>query len=276
MPLSEPVHASRLRSCAIPPAPDTKSAIELAQRVTGLSIADIAMKIESLGVNCEPGFFQRKCGVEPLSLLRFSGVIIHTLIASIDDGFADLGNMANIDPVPDEADLKDWIIYERKHMLRYHSWVRIGDATAEAMRKREAKKLPFLKNKFLEDLEDGEKIFVHQHNRIMPDEEILALFLAIRRRGPGALLCIGPADAAHQPGLVEEICPGLMRGYFSHFSSAGVGRDLSMPQWLAVCTNALSLTRRPAAGDAPTASERPSISSACTDGITFLRATSQI
>jgi hypothetical protein len=241
MPLLEAVPAFNARTCAIPLAADDKSAVELAQRITGLTIADIAMKIESLGFNCEPGFFQRKCGVEPLGLLRFAGVIIHKLIASIDDGFAELGNTATIDPIPDELGLKDWVVYERRHTLRYHTWVRIGDATAETIREREAKKLPFLKNKFFEDIEDGTKIFVHQHNRIMPDAEILALFLAIRRRGPGALLCIGPADDAHQPGLVEEIYPGLMRGYFGHFSSLANGRELSMPEWLAVCANALTL-----------------------------------
>ncbi len=244
MPLAEAVTHVRPRTSSLPPAPDKATAIELAERITGLSVSDLAMRIESLGKNCEPGFFQRKCGAEPISLLRFSGLYLFCLVTSIDDGFPGLGDTARIDPVPDEADLKDWIIYERRHMLRYHTWVGIKDATAEDMRAREAKRLPFLRRKLLEDLENGEKIFVHLHNREMPDEEIWPLFLAIRRRGPGALLCICAADETHPPGHVEEIVPGLMRTYFSHFSSAGIGRELSMPEWLAACTNAWLLTRQ--------------------------------
>lgn len=247
MPLLETAQIPDKRTCPSILANDKKTAAELAERQTGLTVAELAMKIESLGVNCEPGFFQRKCGIEPLSLLRFSGVVLYNLTRSIDDGFADLGEKASIDPVPDEADLKDWIIYERRHSLRYHTWVKIGDASIEDMKKREAKRLPFLRNKLLDDLEEGKKIFVHMQSRTLLDAEIWPLFLAIRRRGPGALLVIGPSDPEHPPGVVEEIAPGLMRGYFSHFSQANIGKDLSMPQWLAVCTGAWNLRNNIAA-----------------------------
>ena len=245
MPLTEPDTDFTPRISAFPVSYDVESASSLTERVTGLTVSQLAMTIESMGVNCEPGFFQRKCGAEPLSLLRFSGVIMHCLVPSLDDGFADIGNTDALDPVPDETDLKDWIIYERRHTLRYHTWVRVPDASIDQMKRREAKRLPFLRNKLLEDLELGEKIFVHQDRRVIADEELVPLALAIRRRGPGRLLSIGPADPAHQAGMVEEIRPGLMRGYFSQFSDALAGKDLSVPEWLAVCMNAWLLARNP-------------------------------
>jgi hypothetical protein len=236
MKLLEPMLDFPVRITALTPANEPRIAKAITERMTTLTPAQLALNFESLGVNCEPGFFQRKCGVEPLGLLRFSGVLLHSLVNSIDDGFAGLGDAAKIDPVPDESDLKDWVIYERRHLLRYHTWVRVSDATIDELKNREAKRLPFLKRKFFEDLEEGRKIFIHLDNRVIPDEELWPLFLAIRRRGRGRLLCIGPAAPTNPAGMVQEIAPGLMRGYFSHFSV--VEDDLSMTEWLAICCSA--------------------------------------
>jgi hypothetical protein len=221
----------------MPLASDANSALDFAMRITKLTAAQLALNLESLGANCEPGFFQRKCGVEPLSLLRFSGVTLYSLVASIDDGFTGLGDRATIDPVPEETTLRDWIIYERRHLLRYHTWVRISDASRETMKSREAKRLPFLRAKLLEDLNDGLKTFVHVTSQPISDAEIWPLFLAIRRRGRGRLLVIGPSDYSHQAGMVEEIYSGLMRGYFDDFFHGQIGK-ISMPAWFAVCTGA--------------------------------------
>jgi hypothetical protein len=236
MPLVERPAPFVRRIAAIPPLDDEAAARALVERVTTMPLRQLALELESLGANCEPGFFQRRCGAEPLSLLRFSGIVLYELVASIDCGFAGLGDEASIDPIVDETDLSDWIIYERRHLIRYHTWVRVSDASAEAMKRREVKRLPFLQRKLLEDLGDGTKTFVYQQDRAISDAELLPLFLAVRRWGRGALLCIAPAEEDHPAGLVREICPGLMRGYFSRFSNSQTG--LSMPDWLAVCAAA--------------------------------------
>jgi hypothetical protein len=57
--------------------------------------------------------------------------------------------------------------------------------------------------------------------------------------------------------MVEEIFPGLMRGYFSRFTSPDNRRDPCMPEWLAVCTHALLLTREPAPVPKAAPAQRP-------------------
>src|SRR5208282_4332988 len=49
-------------------APDEKDLLSAAQATTGLPPATLAARFENLVGNCEFGFFQRKCGAEPLSL----------------------------------------------------------------------------------------------------------------------------------------------------------------------------------------------------------------
>ena len=240
MPAASNVEKFRPRVAALPVASNDQLAREFASRMLGSSISDIALQVESIGCNCELGFFQRFCGVEPLSLLRFSGVMPRHLVESLDNQFQFLGNQDAIDPVPEETNLRDWIVYERRHFLRYHTWVDVNDATREQMRVRESKKLGFLRTKFLDDLRESQKIFVHHDARAMGMEVVLPLFLAIRRYGPATLLYLVPSDDEHQPGLVEEILPGLLRGYMSRFSIGGEVEP-STPDWLAVISGAMLL-----------------------------------
>ena len=61
---------------------------------------------------------QRHVGVEPLSLLRFSSVILHILIPALDGGFSELGQPASIEPYEVGG---WWDVHESKYELRYHS-----------------------------------------------------------------------------------------------------------------------------------------------------------
>lgn len=240
MPVTSEVTAFSRRVAAVPVASNDQRAKELASRMLGIAASEIALRVESMGCNCELGFFQRRCGVEPLSLLRFSGAIPDRLVESLDNHFEYLGDRDAIDPVPEETNLTDWIVYERRHFLRYHTWVDVNAASREEMMVRESKRLGFLRSKLLDDLREGDKIFVHHESRPMGSEEVMALFLAIRRFGPATLLYLVPSDDEHQPGLVEEIMPGLLRGHMSRFSIGGEVEP-SIPDWLAVVSGAILL-----------------------------------
>ncbi len=61
--------------------------------LTALSLAELALQFESLGINCLFGLFQRRCGVEPLGLLRFAGLHYPDLVDGIESAFNGIGNI---------------------------------------------------------------------------------------------------------------------------------------------------------------------------------------
>jgi hypothetical protein len=58
--------------------------------------AKLMLGFESLGENCEFGLVQRRCGAEPLSLLRFASAPLPQLLAALHARFQGLGDAASI------------------------------------------------------------------------------------------------------------------------------------------------------------------------------------
>jgi hypothetical protein len=63
----------------------------------------------------------------------------------------------------------------------------------------------------------------------------------LNRFAANTLLFVTPADAAHPPGTVERLMPGLLRGSIDRFAPPENAHDLSLECWLAVCVNAHQL-----------------------------------
>jgi hypothetical protein len=226
---------------------DAKGAMsELCQKF-GISAADLSMRFESLGDNCEFGLVQRMCNAEPLGLFRFAGGYLPEIIRGLNSGFSGLGDPEKVTPKT-EADGTEWMIYEDSYLLRYHTFVHLENATAQEMRVREVKKLAFLKEKLLRDLTTGEKIFIYKRTqRPLPFEEALPLFRALCGQGVNSLLWVVPASNGYEPGTVEEVLPGLFRGHIERLAPPATPVDQSFVGWLEVCAAALqlSLSSRP-------------------------------
>ncbi|HYZ25042.1 MAG TPA: hypothetical protein VE690_23105 [Rhodopila sp.] len=226
---------------------------EWATARTGLSLAELALRFESLGENCEFGLFQRRCDAEPLGLLRFSSTFMRNLIRGIDTSFDALGATDDIDPRLEGGPPREYMIHEKKYGLVYHTFVHEGQRSVWLMREQEAARLKFLRRKFLEELQLGQKIFVYKLASGVSEEEILPLYLALNRHGPATLLWVVPAERARPPGTVEVLMPGLLKGYIDRFAPDHNAHDLSMEGWLRVCANAYALTRlQPAPSSAET------------------------
>jgi hypothetical protein len=215
---------------------------------TGLTIPDIALKFESLGENCEFGLFQRRCDAEPLGLLRFSSTFMRNLIRGIDNGFAGLGALEDIDPRLEGDSRKEYMIHEKKYGLVYHTFVYEGQRSIWLMREQEAARLKFLRRKFMEELEAAEKMFVYKFGSSVSAEEMLPLHMALNRYGDATLLWVVPAERGRPSGTVEVVMPGLLKGYIDRFAPDENAHDLSFTGWLRVCANALVLAQlgRPA------------------------------
>jgi hypothetical protein len=115
--------------------------------------------------------------------------------------------------------------------------------------RREARRVPFLVRKLVEDLEAGDKTFVFKGMGAMPQEEVFPLAMAIRRYGPNTLLFVTLSDEEHQGGTVQALEPGFLVGYVDRFAPGDNAHDLLLGQWVKVCRDAYRL--RLAAGQAP-------------------------
>jgi hypothetical protein len=206
---------------------------------TGLDLPALALRFESLGENCEFGLVQRRCESEPLGLLRFSSTFLRSLIRGLDDGFAGIGEDDDVDPRLQGDGPREFMVHEKKYGLVYHTFVYEGERSPWLMREQEAARLKFLRRKLLEELEIAEKIFVYKRNTPVPEEEILPLFMSLRRHGNNTLLWVVPAERGRPAGTVEVVLPGLLKGYIDRFATDENAHDFSFGGWVKVCANAV-------------------------------------
>jgi hypothetical protein len=212
------------------------------ERAIGVPAVRLVTHFESIGDNCEFGLFQRRCGAEPLGLLRFSTALLQPVTRGIDCGFAGLGAPDQVDPQLDGNGRGEWIVYENQYGLRYHTFIWEDQATRGQIHAQEITKLAFLRRKLMEDVAEGRKIFVHKRAAApLCMEEVMPLFLALNRHAPNKLLWVQLADSENPAGTVEELLPGLMRGFIDRFAPGEMVPQLSVSGWAQVCANAWML-----------------------------------
>jgi hypothetical protein len=213
-------------------------ASQLEQRV-GLTADRLMLNFESLGDDCEFALVQRRCGAEPfLSLLRFAGIDLASLLRAIDVGMEDFGDAANIEIYLDDKAKPEYIVREKRYGVIFHTFRSQDQIREEQLRESESKRLAYCAQRFVGDLRKGSKIFVLKRNVPLRDEEILPLYATLASYGRNVLLWMVPADAAHAPGSVEVVLPGLFKGFISRFAPRENINDLLLGDWLEVCANA--------------------------------------
>jgi hypothetical protein len=226
-------------------APLANDRTPAAQSLTAKATHELPLlgSFESLGENCEFGLVQRRCGCEPLGLFRFSSTPYQPLLHSLRAGFIGMGQPEALE-VELAASGHEYMVLDRRFGFRYHAWVKLGEMDPGAIRAREARRLPFLIRKLIGDLAEGDKIFVFHGMTPLTDAQASDLAAAIRRFGPGTLLWVEKADAAHPPGSVVPLGPGLLKGHMDRFAPTENAHDLSLDCWIALCRNAHALVHQ--------------------------------
>jgi hypothetical protein len=200
---------------------------------------ELAMRFESLGENCEFGLFQRRLGAEPLGLLRFASAPLPVLLRALRKRLSGLGRPEFVQ-VALSATGEEYMVRDTRFGFEYHAWVEVGAMSPEAIHAREAKCLPLLARKLVEDLTEGRKLFVYHALEPVQESHAAELAEVIRTYGPGTLLWVECAGAAHRPGRIVRIGPGLLKGYIDRFAPGENAHDFSFEGWLAVCRSALA------------------------------------
>jgi hypothetical protein len=220
---------------------------------TVLSDADLVLKFESLGDNCELGIVQRRVGMEPLGLLRFAGAPVRNLIPAMQARFEGLADPAQVLVQPEND---EYMIKLAKYNFLYHAEAKIGTVDPRLLQQQQVQTVGFLVRKILEDLENPSKIMVFRQNEPLLADDLTDLRLALAAYGPATLLWVQEGRPDHPPGTVVKVDDRLMVGYVRRLASREDVPDLDVTSWLAMLREAYVLhadaDRKPAAGPART------------------------
>ncbi len=195
--------------------------------------ADILMRFESLGGNCELGLVQRHFHAEPMGLFRFGGIAIGKLTEGLRAGLPGLGDPENTELTHTSDgcyDLRDF----KSNIFLTHTHVRVGSVEEAKFFTQQCRRVAFLRDKLFENLRAAEKIFVFKPEKgMVSDAEILDLHAVMCSYGPNTLLCVRTAEAGHAPGTVVQLRPDVFVGHLGTVWDNVIPIEFS--SWLAIC-----------------------------------------
>ena len=196
---------------------------------TGDALRILMARFESLGNGCEFGIVQRRYGAEPMGLLRWSVVPSAGLIEGLAQDWAGVGDPAQTELVTQEISGEQYTL-DQRYKLRVHTFTLVTQVNRDKFYKQQCKRLVFLKERFLEDARNAEKIYLYKGN--IEQDEILAIHEGLRRFNPAnRLLCVMEEDEANKAGRLVELAEGVFVGRIKRFSQA----DTDYPSWLKLC-----------------------------------------
>ena len=203
--------------------------------------AALIMSFESVGDNCEFGLVQRQVGHERLSFLRYAGVgDIEALARGIAGGLRVFEEPGCVE-ISQHGN--EWIAAVPPLQLAFHTGRSVQSIGQDGIQLEESRKLAFMAQKFIDDCETGEKIFVyrvHRDARGGPDgvRGMDALYDALRHHGPARLLWVNLHDADHPPGTLLRVRDGLYRAWIDHLAPHSNAFDFRARSWLDLLANA--------------------------------------
>ena len=210
---------------------DTKAVVEA---LLGKALADFLMKFESLGHSCDFGIFQRECGADPLGLLRFAGITTPKLVEGLIDRFALLALPGTVEANVVADWNNEYCMFDKSYGIASRSFLTPAQAAPDQLIAREMKRLPFLKEIFLETVDQAGKTFVLRRPDQMHPAEAEAVIEVLRLKSDCKLLW-----AVHEqggvPGSLDVISPYFFRGHLD--TTHGLG-SASISAWLSICATA--------------------------------------
>jgi tetratricopeptide (TPR) repeat protein len=202
----------------------------------------VLLACESLGATsagCEFGLVQRRFGAEPFGMFRWALIAIDRLTHALDTQFAEVGSDATTELAirRESASHQEYYVVDKKVGYLTHTFVKVEDSPEDRMLKQSIRRVRFLKAKLIEDLHAAEKVFIYKYALKFDLALLRDMFAAVRRYGPGTVLCMTLADATHPKGSIEMIEPGLFVGRTGFFMDAVVPDEQGVDTeiWFAMC-----------------------------------------
>lgn len=202
----------------------------------------LMLQFESLGDHCEFGLVQRHFEAEPLSLLRWSSITPENLANALAERFGGVGE-------PDNTYVKatgpngEYFAGDKRWFFM-HTFIRTTNETEEQVFRKSCTRLRYLKDRLLENLDEGEKIFIYKrHIHAMEQSQCDDLVRAIEDGYPNAPFCIVLlADSQHHAGMVEKVGNNVYYGYLDRSNNNLSAEHVSYDCWLKICSNLSAAT----------------------------------
>jgi len=188
---------------------------------------------QSLGDDCEFGFVQDRAGSRTLGLFRFAATSVDGLIAAFKN---DLRSLILPDTMDVRASNNEYHVGIPTYDIWFHTTVLTETMTREQIKAHEFRRLAFLLRKLIEDLEEGNKIFVYkaqQHTSLTKLKELVSL---LRQYGDNNLLYVSLAESVQQRGAFEPLAPGLAAGFIDRVHGKLSTRSFKI--WSVLCKKA--------------------------------------
>ncbi|GJH02914.1 hypothetical protein [Paraburkholderia terrae] len=204
---------------------------------------------ESLGDNCEFGFFLQEQGIHETSLFRWAAVIDYASVeAAISTGFNGIYQMQNLIPRTDTlvtdmafggiAFHTEMPIAEKNSGLEFTATV----DERQPIHAREYGKFLYLAEKFRLVLEHERKIYVIKHEYVEPDAEAIgSLLRTLRRIGDASVLQVVKANRPSLVGKVKKAGSNHYIGYIDKFAGATFPAGISLDTWMKICERTWTL-----------------------------------
>jgi hypothetical protein len=221
-----------------------------------LPLDHVASQFESLGggslqangwaFGCEFGFFQRHAGIEPMGLLRWASIASEDLIEGLRNRFEGVGDVSLLELRAHTG--QDWGATQTRYRIYLdHSNIDRKSSSEEEAKRKICTGLAFLRNKLLEDLENGDKIFVYRtYDHVLSNSQLDRLANAVNSYGPNLLLYVTQCGSETPPPFTAEMRrPGLLVGYIDHFAPGNGELVYNNSGWEAVCRAAIDARHHP-------------------------------
>jgi hypothetical protein len=215
------------------------------------------MGFEGLGDNCEFGIVQRTFGAETLGLLRWATMEPNRLISMLENGFDGVGDLDNTHVWVNPRG--EYNAADRRY-FSMHTFILSHATPMEKVLPQMARRLRFLKDKLIGDLQAAEKIFVYKRSDGLLDATTAAaIFRAMRGYGPIRLLCVRKPAPGTDDRTVEQLEDGLFMGYISALNRDPLQVHGYVADWAEVCHRAADLANGVTTGRGPYAGAIPKI-----------------
>jgi len=202
----------------------------------------LVARFEGLGGTCEFGLVQRHFGVEPLGLLRWVTLSAANLCLALDDRFAGIGEPKFTRLSLSEAD--EFNTSDTRYGLAMHTFVKDVGQDREKLFSQLQRRMRFLRDKLLEDLAAGEKIFLYRCRRDTRADDITQVAEALRTfNNANILLAVKMATQEEPAHAVQQTAPGVLSGNIrdGRKQPFGTGWDVDFESWLSICQQAAAI-----------------------------------
>ncbi len=206
----------------------------------GMSVPDLADHFIGLGNCCEFGALQRAEGKDRPGLLRLAALRQRELVEGLFTGFQGVGRIEHLSYRPDPANAH-WRMTEAFYVMGFPTPFRDAEPFPPGEVIRQSRRLPRLAEILVEDMVDGERIFVLRlADPGAGEPALLAVQAALRRFGDAALVWL-VNDGTSPAGSAERLACGVVRG---HIEPPHVCLATPAETVVSIMANALILLRQ--------------------------------